>query len=711
MIRLTHQRATLAGVLGLVLLVPLMTAHGSGGFVSERNWITPWGLHVNFVVDAEAGAITQTIDAAYRGPYQDDLRPFGWIIPLPAPPMTIEFDDEVWPLERLPGAIYQHTEFEILPPAQMCTGLVPIWGDCGSGGMDYGRPAAAQYEVFTAPDAVLAWIAANSYTLTGPMETLLGEYAAAGWVFLALDYPPTIPYWGFIQHVRFTYPGTTPILALRLMSQADTTRTVPITVSILADAPYVSANVTHAAIDLENIHAPVNALTEPFGDFVQLCYSHHPTERRSRSLLMELSRIQSEYDGHVFVTRYAGPSSALLDDETPGILAALIERYPTLTVFHGQMTPAQMTVDPVFEPDESAPLVSNILDRTAADPIAYWGCSSANALAPDTLAQLPEGRTRVGNIDLAHPADWVLSEIELSYTLDPNYTPLNSDGSYTHSLPVLAPEPVTLADIEAYFDGQTAPPMLVVHAEWVYEWLTGKAASYSDFHSPENILDWMNRVRVRYEPFVGAITEHDAPWVTVLTGADDWTVHEALYTALLDYAAGHQYETSPDLKHTLFLTRPDSYTWGSYPLARIGYPEGWTAHSPDGVEVWITPDGAQPGDPSAPYLHAVPVYDPPGSEQDMYAISRRAHGEEMLNGLATTYGLAHAPWTAQDIAVNPPCDNQKITTPFQVGNRQGYVGVISSTYIIEVSAPVDSYPQVAPLLETMLDAFAYPGCK
>ncbi len=697
---LTHQRAMLAGLLALALLVPIMTAHGSGGFVSAGNWMIPWALHVNFVVDAEAGTIMQTIDAAYRGPRENDLRPFGWIIPLPAPPIAIEFDDEVWPLERLPGAIFKHTEFEILPPAEMCNDLVRFWGDCGDGGMDYGRPAAAQYEVLTTPDAVLTWITTNDYTVTDQMETLLGEYSAAGWVFLALDYPPTIPYWGFIQHVRFTYPGTTPVLPLRLMSQADTIRTVPITVSILADTPYVPANAPHAAINLENISAPVNELTEPLTNLSQICDSPHPTERRSRSLLIELSRIQHEYDGHVFITRYAGPSSALLDDKTPDILAALVERYPTVTVFHGQMTPAQMTIDPVFEPDESTPLVSNILDRSAADPVTYWGCSSANALAPDTLAQLPEGRKRVGNIELAHPADWVLSEIELSYTLDPDHKPFDSDGSYTHTLSVLAPEPVTLADIEAYFVGEPTPPMLIMHAEWVYEWLTREPAYESDYHKLENELDWVNRVRVRYEAFKAAGTEHDAPWVTVLTSADDWIANEALYTALLDYAAGHQYETSPDLKHTLFLTRP---------YARIGYPEGWTAHTPNGVEVWITPDSVQPGDPDAPYLHAIPVYDPPGSEEDMTFFHRRSRSEDLLAQLITTYQFTEAPWTAADL-ITDAC-NDKLTTAFQIDNRQGYVSVLGSTYIIEVSAPVDDYPQVASLLETMLNAFAYPGCE
>ncbi len=707
---LTHQRAALAGLLVLALLAPFMTVHGSGGFVSDGNWIAPWALHVNYVVDAEAGTIMQTIDAAYRGPYDYVvLRPFGWLIPLPAPPTAVEFDDEDRTLKSLLDTIYYHTEFEILPPVELCAGLVPFWGNCGSGGMEWGEPATTQYEVLTTPDAVQTWITTNDYTLTDQMATLLDEYAAAGWVFLALDYPPTQPYWGFIQNVRITYPGTTPMLPLRLMSQADSTSTVPITVSILADTPYVPANVPHAAINLENINAPVNALTEPFANLGQLCYRDHPTEDRSRSLLIELSRIQHEYDGHAFITRYSGPSSALLDDKTPDSMAALIERYPAVTVFHGQMRPAQMTVDPVFEPDESAPLVSNILDRRAADPIAYWGCSSANALTPDTLAQLPEGRTRVGNIELAHPADWVLSEIELSYTLNPDHIRPDSEGTYTHSLPVLAPEPVTLTTLEAYFAGEPTPPMLIMHFEWAYEWYTLESAYYYDFYYPQDDRTWMKRIRMRYEPFKEVYTEYDAPWVTVLTSEDDWTAHEALYTALLDYAVAHQYEISPDLKHTLFLTHPGSHTTNGYPLARIGYPEGWTAHTLDSFEVWITPDGVQPGDPDAPYLHAIPVYAPPGSEEDMTFIERGARGENLLAQIITTYQLTEVPWTATDL-ITGAC-NDKLTTAFQIDNRQGYVSVIGKTYIIEVSAPVEDYPQFAPLLEAMLDAFTYSGCE
>jgi len=385
-------------------------------------------------------------------------------------------------------------------------------------------------------------------------------------------------------------------------------------------------------------------------------------------------------------------------------LVDLITRFPYLTFLWTRMSPEQMTLDPVFVPSSLSEDVSLIVDLSEVDPLKYWGCSSASALSDEQWARLPEEHTYFADLrlDIAHPADWVLSTIETDPEtgLSPAY--------------IYAPEPVDRATFDAFFAGATTPPMFVFAAGVYHDydmsdfWWERQNAFRSIFALPyaeDDLLSEEGRVPVyarHYPQEPGSTTRWSSEIPAVLLGMlaseDDWAVDGPLYDTMLAYARAYQFYRTPDLRHTLFL---DGYGLSVYTASvQVPYPEGWEVYysKQRKSDILIKPQNFI-GEKFIPYVRLIPL------RQVVAPIVYAESGEvlhEALDWLWETYNLPdderEAAWRH---AIQ--CEDQAL--PFSSEHPEGASGWVKVTggYVIEYSAPAEYIERYGEVLQLMAE--------
>ena len=268
------------------------------------------------------GTITTLIEIQYVGNAED----FSWILPIPE---AIGVDDLQVPEggDLVFDELHAITDVQFLPPAPPdCANEVMetmATADMAAEGVDVfasGEVGPFGFDVIGSedPDALIGWLRDNNYRVTPDMEPLLNVYVEDEMAFVAmrlLDGETAES----IQPIEITYPGTQPMIPLRLTAVAAMPN-MPIWVWVFGDHQAVSTNFTNMEIATEEI------TFFPFGgnDYTFL------VQQRANAL-----------DGHAFITEYAqrvGPSAV----EHPW-LDAQIEKADYLTRLNTYIDPEEMT--------------------------------------------------------------------------------------------------------------------------------------------------------------------------------------------------------------------------------------------------------------------------------------------------------------------------------------------------------------------------------
>ena len=148
-----------------------------------------------------------------------------------------------------------------------------------------------------------------------------------------------------ITPIEITYPGTEPMIPLRLTAVA-ALPDMPIFTWIFADTQAVPSNYAHMEIETAEI---------TFGPFGGNDYRRLAGQRADAN------------NGQAFLTEFAGPTSSL-QVEHP-YLSERNDRY--MTRLFSIISPDEMTVDPVFG-FEDRPDVSNV--RDASQLVGLYDC-------------------------------------------------------------------------------------------------------------------------------------------------------------------------------------------------------------------------------------------------------------------------------------------------------------------------------------------------
>lgn len=658
-------RRLLLFVVMAVLLIPSVV-WACGGFFYADSPMNQNSERMIFTVNGD-GTITAIVGINYVGEADD----FSWVLPVPSVP-------ELDVVETVSLDILQeNTNVYLSAPPHYCNGLsFPYWEGAGGGGPgEFGTVGPYEYAILGGQDQpdVVTWLRENGYVVTEQAEPIIQEYVDMGMYFIAMRLQPDVSV-GDIQPLKITFEAEQPMIPIKLAAVA-AEEVVPIFVWIFADTQYAPQNYASERVDFTTFRG-VNMLSGYFEAY----------RETNPNLLYEKKRdeLQAKHNGQVFITEYAHPTiyfnaggDALLND--------LASRFPYVTRLRAQLSPDQMTLDPMFVPAPEAPPISNQVNLVDyVNPLTYWHCTSRTELTPEQAASLPDTHTRIDDmrLDLAHPAGWVQGNFELDGHLIYTFSPqaVNASNFLNGEIPVLFAYRWESGSFELFREGFTSKIVkelagLKGYTNQVYYGFEA-AAVRTDLYLEQF---YSSSEGVGTGVFIGLAAKPEL-----------WAEHGAMYEAMLVYAKGFQYYRSPELPHTLFLTA-DWFqdTYANYTHVEIPYPAGWVEQVDEAGIVTIAPEGESDG------MRVVLT-----PNHDSYYVAD-------LDLLMREYDLsADTVWEA----IGPtPCDGPKAVY-FEKDGRAGYVRH-ANLYIIEASAPAAEFAEADALLsEIMNSVFSEVAC-
>lgn len=702
--RLMHSRFSDRWIFVTIMLIMVFFSvsrvAGVDGIFSDDDTLELTDVQIVFNVDQTKNTIHQFLRIGTRS---EKAEPSGWLVPVPADAHLSA--DQYWPgdLEEL-----TRLRFATLPP-HPCSLILETDAILDPGPRYFGETEIAERVLLDGRQA-LRWLRKHEVPVPAGTEQLIAEYEAMGYRFLAMS---TEDGSGISEPVTISYSIRELALPLRLASLLATDSRIALDVWIFATTQYAPLNYTSATVDLSRLTTP-GELLDKF---------QYPRYEPRDSYESELARLYAAYDGQVFVTQYAHPSTNLFafgePDET---LVEIIKQYPYLTHLSARLSPQQIEHDPTFVPNPDAPDVTNAVDlRTLiADPFEFWGCSSRTLFPDDLIPYLPSGRTRIDDLqfEVAHPANWQLSKFTMS-----------AKGK-AYPFWALAPHEVDRETVDAFFAGKDTGPMFLFTDQLRGASTRLDYSLFDFFQQPSSTVllgpvdlpyhtergfKWYAPdyppVGLRLSPFQTVTPlEYDGILFALLASPDAWDANTPQYTAMLSYAQSFQHYGNADLQHTLFLScdyvsaSEDRDQWAS--LGRSGqdcggefsYPAGW--HETGAVDdIIILPEDAS--DPaSVPYLRVIPVrrFEPVPAP----ATSFTDQLEAAAMWLEETYDVELPAAFGDDLSA---CGFVSVDLDFETEKRQGWIR-LSRDYIMEASAPIESFDTYASLLRTMHETWA-----
>ncbi len=331
--------------LAMTLLGPGVSA--CGGLFCQNSPVDQVGERIVFSVNDDE-TITSLIEIQYFGEADD----FSWVLPIPE---AIAADDLQVPDggDQVFDELHSFTDVRIIaPPRPACaeemraTAMSEDSAESADAGVEVfasGEVGPFGFDVIGSDDpmALITWLRDNNYRVDPPMEPLIDVYVEEQFAFVAmrlLDGETS----DSISPIEITYPGTKPMIPLRLTAVAAQNQ-MPIWTWIFADAQAVPENYSPMEIKTEEL------TFNEFGgnDYVQL------VQRRADAL-----------GGQAFITEFATSTDNINITIDHPYLVEKMDSHQYLTRLATYIDPDEMTVDPVFGFDTDRPDVSNIRDAT-----------------------------------------------------------------------------------------------------------------------------------------------------------------------------------------------------------------------------------------------------------------------------------------------------------------------------------------------------------
>jgi hypothetical protein len=356
----------------VISLVPPVDA--CGGLFCQNSPVLQSEERIIFTINDD-----DTVTAYVQIYYSGSAPNFAWVVPVPDVPEIDVADVELFDeLDRLTTP-----EF-IAPPRPDCAiALAPTPSPARTATpsptgtifatvevLASGAVGPYAYDVIQSPDplALTQWLRANDYRITPQMDPLIAAYTDEGMIFLAMKLQPDSGVQE-IQPIVMTYPSTMPMIPLRLTAiAAEPNMTVK--TWIFGNHQTRPANYAYPTIEDEDIRF---------------------TENNRHNYMQLLHRTVDLYEGRAMVTEYAQPTFDLFNSNPrDSLLNDLLINYAYVTRFRGQMSPEEMTIDPMFEYAEGADDVPRVRDLRNMDADLLWGCREVPSVEYN-IQVVPEG--------------------------------------------------------------------------------------------------------------------------------------------------------------------------------------------------------------------------------------------------------------------------------------------------------------------------------
>jgi hypothetical protein len=322
-------------LIGLLLIGKNEPAGASGGLFLNGGPLDQAAERIIFAVDGQAGEITAYMQMSYAGAAEG----FAWVVPVPGTPTVGA------PTMAAFNELSALTTPELLFPApQACFTQPALSRVAGEQAMalEPGSAGLAEAAVIDGSDpaAVLVWLRDNGYQVAPEAEPLIASYAGAGMSFVAMKVSGGAGARA-VDPVSITYRATQPILPIRLGATSAIANT-SITAWVFADQQATPANMTRLTMRKNDL-----ALTDLNG-------GNNYSTLRSGAI--------DSLKGQGFVVEYGQPTSQIT--ATDPLIKQLAASHPYLTRLYGELSPAEMTVDPVFEIKAGLPDIANVINMT-----------------------------------------------------------------------------------------------------------------------------------------------------------------------------------------------------------------------------------------------------------------------------------------------------------------------------------------------------------
>jgi hypothetical protein len=684
--------------LSLLVLALLLGVWGSPLTAQEREsaGVIQTSLDALYIVDTANDSTTAYYSVTWL--WETDA-PARWVFPIPGDAISVETVDSDW-FQYLSWG----TNPYISPPYNESPCQLGYYGSNGGGFLTAPRYHPTQrntLERWTNPDRVMEWL--GQPPLSPSLRDDLQRYQGEGYTFVTLESQSTrsIPAVDSIVNanllrsaaIKVVYPGVEVRLPIALRADQSTLYLseydyeqqgqMPVAVYILADVPYTVANYANLPLDLNQIKSGVNFLQEN----IRRLYTPSLWLEPQYYALFQAGLQAAKGQG--FVTEFRLPS-----DRWSGpfggdqVMVAVQSLQPPaslnrLTQFRTFLMAGQPLPDPVFSPQPDLPdFVMRVPD--VVDQARFWGCSSRWLIDDALETRLPSGRTYIEPLRqyVAYPEEWIMTPLsETVYA----FAPVAVDWDMVMNMEYGGDEPPMLLlekfEIPYLASGDNQPDADCTGCPYAtpkpieFSWRPVNPAfnwfRRANDPTPQGI-PMRNAISIYWPLWNGARGLADYDFTPVAQGVravmmstvDDWAANGALYNDLLTYLTKYQFYTSGQLRHTLFLGSLNN-------LVELGYPEGWE-ETVENEDRYIHPESAnQIGD--GPYVF----------------VPKETWGDDIEAQIQADYGI-------ETITLNTPM-------PFETDTRRGYVfhidGYVYWQGIIEISAPIDRYPEYADTLD------------
>jgi MYXO-CTERM domain-containing protein len=340
---------------GLSLTLEAAPALACGGFFCGQQPVDQTAERILFEVGESS--VTMTTQISFNGDADD----FAWVLPLGEVPL--EGSLEVWHQQAL-NALDANTGPVFLMPSDAECGYAYGCPNCGVPSVDYDaaeaeeppvqvyvRQEVGEYDVAVIgsedPAALIDWLHTEGYRITAAMEPYIERYTSEGLKFLALKLLATADVRD-LSPFRFTLPGTTPTIPLRMTALAAEPE-MSIVTFVLANERFEGKNWANVEIADDQIR-------------------YNPGSYLATGVSTNWPRLVAQAvdanDGQGWVTEFAGPSSSFVglletqvqngnfatpeDAEAAADLLGAFRAYPYLTRLYTRVSAEEMTSDPVF---------------------------------------------------------------------------------------------------------------------------------------------------------------------------------------------------------------------------------------------------------------------------------------------------------------------------------------------------------------------------
>lgn len=327
-------------------------AGACGGFFCGQQPVDQTAERILFEVGDDS--VTMTTQISYNGRAED----FAWILPLsavPDPESLAEFPQAALSaLDANSGPIFQ------LPQDPECSGVLfdlPASANAAPEESRRGGEVIVQIQTVVGnyqvaviesedPAALIEWLRDNGYRITSPMEPYIERYTEEGLKFLALKLIDTAEV-SDIKPFRFTLPGTTPTIPLRMTALAAEPE-MSIVVFVLGNQRYEGKNWANLEIPDNQIRYNPFSFSFPVATNWTKLVAQHVDEAGGQGWVTEFAgssepfaeRVRNQLQGGFF------PDPELEDAATQ--LLGVLEAHPYMTRLYTRLSAEEMTSDPVI---------------------------------------------------------------------------------------------------------------------------------------------------------------------------------------------------------------------------------------------------------------------------------------------------------------------------------------------------------------------------